>query len=144
MLGAIGYISESTSLLKKGEIEKIVATALSYNKSHNITGILYFCNGRFLQFIEGEREEVEALYKRIEIDLRHHYLVRVYDKAIQERSFGDWEMAVRYEEDFEAGDIKIIDDMICLYTDKVNKLPDLNHISIKAVLDVFSRQAVKR
>lgn len=65
------------------------------NAAHNITGLLFFRNGQFLQLIEGEKQEVDALYQIISRDNRHEQ-VQILEEGNQEgRNFPDWAMGFK-------------------------------------------------
>ncbi|OLF37118.1 MULTISPECIES: BLUF domain-containing protein [unclassified Psychrobacter] len=77
------------------EVEK---HARDHNKDHGITGILCYGNGQFLQCIEGSKQEVISLQKRIFADLRHKNVKILLVHAIDERSFMDWRMRLLFLE----------------------------------------------
>ena len=65
---------------------------MEYNPRHGITGVLCHGNGVFLQALEGDREEVNALYRAISRDARHHELVLLQFEEIVQRDFPGWSM----------------------------------------------------
>lgn len=72
--------------------------ARAYNKQHEITGILCYGNGQFLQCIEGSKAQVMALQQRICADKRHRNIEIVLLQTIDERSFIDWRMRLLFLE----------------------------------------------
>ena len=48
-----------------------------------------------MQVLEGEKGEVQYIYKKIEADKRHRHITKIADDFIEERSFKDWSMAFR-------------------------------------------------
>lgn len=88
------YVSDYTGM--EEELDKILLSicgnAKRKNPKHDITGVLFYHNGNFLQLIEGERNELEGLMSILEKDTRHTNLSRLVDEAIGERSFADWNM----------------------------------------------------
>ncbi|MDP0491905.1 MAG: BLUF domain-containing protein [Verrucomicrobiota bacterium JB023] len=70
----------------------ICRAANSFNPTREIAGTLFFHQGRFLQALEGTRENLEELMARIEKDPRHRDIVRIIDEPIEKRSFVDWRL----------------------------------------------------
>ena len=62
------------------------------NAQFGITGVLLYVRGSIIQVLEGEKEPLEALYKRIEQDQRHKNISRVLNRPITERLFSQWSM----------------------------------------------------
>lgn len=74
------------------DLMEIVGKSKVNNPQADITGVLFFQGGQFLQFIEGEIGDLEILMARIELDSRHRDLVRVVDEPIVQRGFSSWNM----------------------------------------------------
>lgn len=91
---SIAYFSSAHSRPGPAELRAILEAARRNNAARGVTGLLCHHDGSFLQFLEGEEEDVEAVYARIAEDPRHHTLLRVHKETISERLFGDWSMAV--------------------------------------------------
>ncbi len=96
------YLSRATQLFSEAALLDLLQYARHYNAQHDITGILAYGNGQFMQVLEGEQAAIAALYEHITRDPRHDNLVRFADKPIAQRSFTDWAMAfaVLSEADF--------------------------------------------
>ena len=91
-LWEVVYISEAEYGLSKDDIEDIVATSQRNNAQENITGMLLYSSGLFIQALEGERNSVTALFGRISDDRRHHDVELIVDRPIEHRSFSSWSM----------------------------------------------------
>lgn len=65
--------------------------ARTFNRSRNITGLLLYKGGTFLQCLEGPIAELEALYARIEKDPRHR-AVTMISCGEGPRQFAQWSM----------------------------------------------------
>lgn len=74
------------------EIEKIRKSAKETNSELDITGVLFFHDGQFLQIIEGEEENLHKLMEKIESDPRHISIEYLIDKPVKERGFSNWRM----------------------------------------------------
>lgn len=87
------YASRARVLLDS-DVQAILATARSFNHYQKITGALCFLDGVYLQYLEGDHQAVESLYKKIARDKRH-YMPKVIERAsIVDREFGSWSMAL--------------------------------------------------
>ena len=86
------YASSVSDHLSQTDIELILKAAKKNNLDQGITGILYFNNNYFLQCLEGDREQVNALYNKIVNDSRHHRVVILNYQEIHGRDFHDWSM----------------------------------------------------
>lgn len=94
------YVSSLTitARLNNSIFEEVKAHARKYNQHHNITGILCYGNGRFLQCIEGEKAQVVELQQRIFSDKRHRNIKVLLLQATDQRRFLDWRMRLLFLE----------------------------------------------
>ncbi len=86
------YVSLADHAMTPDELRALLAQARAHNREHGITGLLVYRDREFMQLIEGERDEVLALYERIENDSRHRQLYRMWESPIATRSCQDWAM----------------------------------------------------
>lgn len=92
MIHCIVYFSSSVGLLQEADLLTIIRQSRHNNAKAGITGVMLYVRGSIIQVLEGEKEAVETLYKRIEQDKRHTDLVRVFSRDITQRLFADWLM----------------------------------------------------
>ena len=93
MLYQIIYTSESNNIMTNEELQEILIRSRINNSRTNITGSLIYVDGVFLQILEGERVDVEAIADKIRRDGRHSRFNVLYEAAIPVRLFGAWQMA---------------------------------------------------
>lgn len=74
------------------DLKSLLEGARRSNGAHDITGVLLYQAGYFLQVLEGTPEDVMPLFRRIERDGRHTDIQKLYDQEIEERGFADWSM----------------------------------------------------
>lgn len=74
------------------ELREILVKSRSNNEKNDICGVLYYAKGYFFQCIQGEYENIMALYNKIRKDDRHNQIKLVQHKSIQERCFYKWSM----------------------------------------------------
>jgi hypothetical protein len=94
----IVYISFAAESFKSDGIDgidNILKGAYAFNAKKDITGMLLYKGGVFIQLLEGEKKEVESLFGKIALDLRHEGLKVLIKQESQERVFKDWTMGYR-------------------------------------------------
>ncbi|MBW4329596.1 BLUF domain-containing protein [Stakelama sp. CBK3Z-3] len=87
------YISTATAPVTRSMVERILARSRQNNERDALTGLLYSDGKRFMQVLEGEASVVERTVARIGKDSRHRGIVRLSERMIETREFGDWAMA---------------------------------------------------
>jgi hypothetical protein len=86
------YVSLADHAMSPAELRELLEQSRAYNREHGITGLLIYRDREFLQFIEGEQDELLSLYERIERDTRHQQVHLIWDGPIAARTCGDWAM----------------------------------------------------
>lgn len=76
------------------ELLAIQDVSIRNNARNNITGILLYTEGRFVQFLEGEQSAVRELYETIRQDDRHKQVRLLYHRPAGERLFEQWHLAM--------------------------------------------------
>lgn len=87
------YLSTATNDLTALEIEEICSQATKKNIENNISGILIYNKGSFLQVLESQLEDkdnVDRLYDKIACDSRHYDLIKLYTRINDSRSFSTY------------------------------------------------------
>lgn len=92
-LHVLVYVSSATRLFQPAEIADFLDRARTRNRAQGISGLLLFCEGNFMQVLEGPRARLDALFDRIRRDVRHHDVVRLLFEPQACREFADWDMA---------------------------------------------------
>ncbi|MDF7815710.1 BLUF domain-containing protein [Hymenobacter sp. YC55] len=88
------YHSQATKPLGETEFYQLLSQARQGNAARQITGLLVYQQGYYVQVLEGPEAQVRALYARIEQDPRHTHVVTVYEAADRPRFFAHWRMAL--------------------------------------------------
>lgn len=83
------YISQAHEL---SHLSKILADAKRSNLRNDVTGLMSFNKGRYLQIIEGSNGIMSELISNISSDDRHHGINTILDIETSHRYFGDWTM----------------------------------------------------
>ena len=76
---SIVYVSTATRGLNAEELEELLDVSRRHNQREGITGMLLYVEGNFMQAIEGAHDRIGDLYKRLELDPRHHNITKLVD-----------------------------------------------------------------
>lgn len=112
------YISMETRRLSRDDISDILRVSRMKNTVHDITGVLLYYDGLFLQVLEGEDARLEELMAVLRHDRRHHDVRMLLDEQIAERHFPDWSMGL-----IDLADLPAEDRWLCRHLDR--PLPEL-------------------
>jgi len=89
------YASSARKPFSSQELEELLVEAREYNRSQQVSGMLVYSGGNFMQALEGTRPALDAVLQRVRASRRHGGVLVMIDEPISQRSFGDWDMAFR-------------------------------------------------
>ncbi|GAA4496167.1 hypothetical protein GCM10023172_08940 [Hymenobacter ginsengisoli] len=89
---SIVYISQATADFEEADLVQLLKQARGFNERANITGVLLYGGGRFVQVLEGCPVAVRRLFARIETDPRHGLLEKLADGPVARREYKEWYM----------------------------------------------------
>jgi hypothetical protein len=92
---AIVYVSMSAHLLSMNELEHLRKRAEARNVQEDVTGVLLYSDGSFMQYLEGPAPGLSRVYSFIKADRLHYGVVDLLREPIHEREFSGWSMAFR-------------------------------------------------
>ena len=92
MIYQLVYVSKARVALDTEALDEILSSARENNGKNDITGMLLFHEGSFIQVLEGEKDKVLALYEKISADPRHENTNVVLRTEVEERAFSQWSM----------------------------------------------------
>ena len=87
------YVSSSVREMNAEELLDILKISRENNVAKDVTGLLLYKGGNFMQALEGPDDVVMALYEKIKKDPRHKDVSIISTEQIQKRQFPAWEMA---------------------------------------------------
>jgi hypothetical protein len=99
------YASRSTEDFHEHEIPDLLKQVRIANAKQELTGMLLYIGGSFLQVLEGQAEMVEAVFGAIRRDRRHTQLTLIAREPISERAFEGWTMIHKTLDPVEAGEL---------------------------------------
>lgn len=95
MLSHLVYVSSRMKHCTEEEIAKILAACQKNNQHKDITGVLLYTDSHFVQYLEGNHQEIMGLYDHIKKDDRHAKAMLISSSPIRERSFPSWQMGAK-------------------------------------------------
>jgi hypothetical protein len=87
------YVSKSSLRFSQRDLTDLLTKSRDHNLAVDITGLLLYADGNFMQLLEGNQKRIEELMVRIKRDSRHHDVNILEEGPIAQRSFPDWSMA---------------------------------------------------
>ncbi|WP_238368018.1 BLUF domain-containing protein [Mesobacterium pallidum] len=87
------YISSAVRDFDTEEVQVLAANARARNAANDLTGLLIYHDGSFLQVLEGPSEAVQASYARISHNWRHKNPTVLLREEVADRVFPEFSMA---------------------------------------------------
>jgi Sensors of blue-light using FAD len=94
MLVQLTYASRAAVDVTPQVVRDIVEKSRKNNGPMGITGALCYTNGIFLQKLEGDRQRVNQIYRKIQNDARHTDTVILDYLELDGREFTRWSMGM--------------------------------------------------
>ena len=92
-LNAILYVSGARGPTSIEQMQHLLWRARARNRDHQVTRMLLYFDGTFLQYLEGPAAQVQLIYRIIRKDPLHSGITTIVHQQIDSRVFGDWDMA---------------------------------------------------
>lgn len=86
------YVSAAVQRFSQSEIDALLQQSRTRNRKVEVTGVLLYCDGSFMQYFEGPAAGVEQLWSSIRRDPRHTSVTKLFEEPTSERLFPDWSM----------------------------------------------------
>lgn len=87
------YVSTAKKMMEDADLLELLTQSRERNLRQNVTGVLLYSEGTFMQVLEGSKEDVYAIYDSIERDLRHRNIIKLVKGQADKRVFPNWSMA---------------------------------------------------
>lgn len=92
----IVYQSSAVGNLSVQELKQLLRQSRLNNLKADVTGLLLYCDGNFLQVLEGAETTLHNLYGKIKADSRHTHVSTLSEGLIEQRIFSDWTMGFQF------------------------------------------------
>jgi hypothetical protein len=89
------YVSSETSPFSDQDLDRLLVQSRENNGAAEITGMLLYKEGNFMQYLEGPVEAVQKLVAKIRKDPRHQGFKILMEAEVQHRQFTDWSMGFK-------------------------------------------------
>jgi hypothetical protein len=86
------YVSRACQAMSERQLQDLLETLRRKNREIGVTGFLLYQSGYFMQMLEGKRDLVDPLMRRIAQDPRHENLSVIMYGYEKGRLFTDWSM----------------------------------------------------
>ncbi|MGZ3768362.1 MAG: BLUF domain-containing protein [Bdellovibrio sp.] len=116
------YISEAVMDISYSDIHDILDKARKFNHKENVTGLLIFRDGYFIQLLEGKEDSVRKVLNRILLDDRNYSLRVVTESMSEQRLFSEVPLAF-YDGDISSNSTEGLVSLFDACTEKNEKLP---------------------
>jgi hypothetical protein len=126
-LQALVYVSTAAHHLSEAEIGHLLDRARERNAKEQVTGVLLYSHGNFMQYLEGPRAGVARVYEHIVADRLHHGIIELVREPIAAREFSDWTMAFRSISAFGLSSPDKFDDLFIAKIDPSAAAPSVTH-----------------
>jgi len=132
----ISYFSSASSQWTPFDTGAVLQVSRRNNALRQITGLLLFDKGQYLQVLEGEPKSVLPLFEVIKLDHRHTGVTEIFRQPIAQRDFAGWSMAYQ--------DLSKVGPEVPGYTEFLREHFDIGSIdasATKSLLRLFRRRA---
>ena len=92
---SLTYVSSAVTPFTPKQLRDLLAVCRENNRRREITGMLLYKDGNFMQALEGIESKVRESHQIIAADPRHHGLITLLQGSVPEREFSDWTMGFR-------------------------------------------------
>ena len=107
------YVSSATQEMSVEDLNYLLEQSRARNGKQNITGMLLYVGGNYIQVLEGSEKDVCEIYESILKDSRNKGNIIVEKESIKERDFPTWSMGFQSIENSEMEGYSrfLVDDM---------------------------------
>lgn len=100
---SIIYSSTATAAFDESGLDALLAQCRENNAAADLTGMLLYRDGRFLQVLEGPEEPLRRLMDVLATDERHTGLRVLFEEPLTTRQFPNWTMGFQRAGDGDGG-----------------------------------------
>jgi hypothetical protein len=91
-LQCLVYVSSAAQPFTQQELEALLEQARTRNTADDITGLLLYSGGNFMQLLEGPPDAVRQTFARVSASRRHRQVIELMNEPVAAREFSDWSM----------------------------------------------------
>ena len=128
------YVSSAAPAISEHDTVKFLNEARKANRKHDVSGMMLYVGGCFLQLLEGEATKVDIVCRTIFQDKREMRLV--LREPIAEREFPEWTMGFEAVAPHEAA--RLLGEPLLF--DSVSRVARIESNSAKTLLSIIGRR----
>lgn len=98
MRHAICYVSNSQMEMDNAQVKTLLEYCKEKNMALGIKGVLLYAEGNFFQILEGEKDVIMEIFKKIENDSRHNGLIKIISRDIPTHTFDEYKVDILSDE----------------------------------------------
>jgi hypothetical protein len=95
MIHYLVYTSVAANTISEEALKTIMQQSVSNNQRDQLSGMLLYCGGKFIQVLEGPKESVTQTFEKILLDHRHKRIAVILEGQVAERNFAGWNMGFK-------------------------------------------------
>lgn len=80
--------------MSREDLEALRLQSAQNNAKQQITGVLFYSAGHFVQLLEGDMEKIHTLFEKISKDPRHQNVKLLVLHSAEDRIFSKWDMGL--------------------------------------------------
>ncbi|MEL6239116.1 MAG: BLUF domain-containing protein [Pseudomonadota bacterium] len=92
LIGCLTYQSKASTPPTPTELDALIERARKRNHKHNVTGMLLYEDGRYLQTLEGPPEGLNRIWSSVQRDDCHQDIEVLSQHYVPSRLFSDWDL----------------------------------------------------
>jgi hypothetical protein len=92
---SLTYVSSATKPFSARELRELLEQCNADNRRREVTGMLLYRGGNFMQVLEGEESTVRSVHQKINEDVRHTGLITLLGRSVDTREFPTWSMGFK-------------------------------------------------
>jgi hypothetical protein len=92
-LVALLYVSQAARAVTTSDLVDLLVHARRRNLQEDLTGVLLYADGSFMQYLEGPAQGMQRVYRIIKAHPLHFGVVDLLRQPIAQRQFAEWSMA---------------------------------------------------
>jgi hypothetical protein len=128
------YVSSAAPEISEHDTLKFLNQARTVNRKHDVSGMMLYVGGCFLQLLEGEAAGVDVVCSTIFRDKRGMRII--LREPIAEREFPEWTMGFEVVEPLEAG--RLLGEPRLF--DSASRCPHISPDSAKTLVSIIGRR----
>jgi hypothetical protein len=94
-LHALVYVSTAVRPMALPDIDRLLEVARARNAKLQVSGVLLYDAGHFMQYLEGPAAGMTLVYQSIKASTLHHGIIELLREPIATSEFPEWSMAFR-------------------------------------------------